>query len=108
LAKHQYDAAVHHGSQAVEDLLRVAAGCLTAVVRTEDVVARVGRHSFGVIGIECDRVGAKALLARLNESLSGERVEASIAIAHRAPPLLTLAHAWNDAERIATAGRSAT
>jgi diguanylate cyclase len=98
----QYARAQRQGVQAVDDLMRIAGGCVTAVTREHDVVARVGDATIAVLAAECDRAGGKALIARLNNSLAGEHVEAAIAIAHRSPPLLTLEHAWSDAERTAT------
>lgn len=84
-----------------EERLRVAAGCITAVTRGNDVVARVGDNSLAVLCVECDRGGSRALVARLNESLAGEQINASIGVAHRAPPLTTLPHAWTTATQSA-------
>ena len=98
----QYERAAAQGADAVDELLRLAAGCVTAVTRENDIVARVGPSTLAVLGVECDRGGAKAMMARLNSSLAGENVDAAIAIAHRSPPLLTLEHAWSEAERSAS------
>ena len=88
--------------QAGDDLLRIAAGRVTSVTREQDIVARTGDSTLAVLALDCDRSGARALVGRLNESLAGERVDAAIAVAHRAPPLLTLDHAWSEAERTAS------
>ena len=103
----QHGRAEHRGGEAPGDLLRIAAGCVTAVTRENDVVARVGDHTFALLAVDCDRQGAQALVLRLNESLAGQNVEATIGVAHRAPPLLTLEHAWNQAERTATEAKPA-
>jgi diguanylate cyclase (GGDEF)-like protein len=101
LGRH-FDRARQEGVQAMDDLLRVAAGCVTSVMREQDIVARIGDSTLAVLALDCDRSGARALVGRLNESLAGERVDAAIAVAHRAPPLLTLDHAWSEAERTAS------
>jgi diguanylate cyclase (GGDEF)-like protein len=95
------------GARAGDEMLRIAARCITAVTREHDVVARVAPGSFAVLAVECDRAGAKALVARLNDSLAGERVDAVIATAHRAPPMLTLDHAWDQARRTAAEAKPA-
>lgn len=81
-----------------ETLLRRSAGALGGVVRGIDVLARVDENRFAVLGVECDWIGAKALVRRLTEALAHERVNASIGVAHRAPPL-TLEHAWRASEQ---------
>lgn len=103
----QHARATQQGEQAVEDLLRVAGGCVSAVTRGDDIVARTGPAQFAVLGLECDRAGARALVARMNASLAGEHVEASIAVVHRAPPVSTLEDAWREAERTASQDKPA-
>jgi diguanylate cyclase (GGDEF)-like protein len=95
----------HGGREETDNLMRIAAACATRIVREGDVVARVGDSKIAVLAVACDRAGARALLSRLNESLAGERIHASIGVAHRAPPLITLAHAWTAADQAAAAAR---
>jgi len=98
----QFERAREEGIQAADDLLRIAGGCVTAVTREQDIVARIGDSTLAVLALDCDRSGSRALVARLNESLAGEQIDAAIAVAHRARPLLTLDHAWSEAERTAS------
>lgn len=50
-----------HGSAAVAAALRLLARALRDVVRTTDVIGRVGEHGFGVLlpGVTCDAVRAR-------------------------------------------------
>src|SRR5688572_28344771 len=88
-----------------ETLLRRAAAALGVVVRGNDVLARVDANRFAVLGVECDRIGARSLAQRLTEALAHERVNAAVAVAHRAPPL-TLEHAWRASEQEAARPQS--
>lgn len=60
-----------HGAAADQLLVRVA-GILTATVRREDVVARVGEAEFAVLIPEADRSQAMKLCERLRERIAVE------------------------------------
>ncbi len=60
-----------HGAAADQLLVRVA-GVLTATVRHEDVVARVGEAEFAVLIPEADRAQAMKLCERLRERVAAE------------------------------------
>jgi len=60
-----------HGAAADQLLVRVA-GILTAMVRREDVVARVGEAEFAVLIPEADRSQAMKLCERLRERIATE------------------------------------
>jgi len=91
-------APVVEDEDAQEALIFSAAQAISAVTRTKDVVARLGNRQFGVLAVECDRHGAKALLSRINETLATERIWARVGVSQRTPPM-TLQHAWTSAER---------
>jgi diguanylate cyclase len=91
-------APVVQDEDAADALVHSAAQAISAVTRTKDVVARLGPRQFGVLAVECDRAGSKALLRRVNEALATERIWARVGVAHRMPPM-TLDHAWSNAER---------
>jgi len=60
-----------HGKAADQLLVRVA-GVLTATVRHEDVVARVGEAEFAVLIPDADRAQAMKLCERLRERIAAE------------------------------------
>ncbi len=65
-----------HGAAADQLLVRVA-GILTATVRREDVVARVGEAEFAVLIPEADRSQAMRLCERLRERIAAEPLTAA-------------------------------
>jgi GGDEF domain-containing protein len=91
-------APVVEDEDAQEALIYSAAQAISAVTRTKDVIARLGPRQFGVLAVECDRHGAKALLGRINEVLATERIWSRMGVSHRTPPM-TLQHSWTAAER---------
>ncbi|MDQ1630089.1 MAG: hypothetical protein QOC80_61 [Frankiaceae bacterium] len=81
------------------DALLVAAGeCLQAVVRREDVLARVGGDEFAVLVSDCDPGCLDRLGARLREVLDAVEVRASIG-AVSVPAGTGLRQAWSVADR---------
>lgn len=65
-----------HGAAADQLLVRVA-GVLTATVRHEDVVARVGEAEFAVLIPDADRAQAMKLCERLRERVAAESLIAA-------------------------------
>lgn len=61
-----------HGQALVDRLLVRVAAILTATVRHEDVVARVGDAEFAILFPQTDRVQAMALCERLREGIAAE------------------------------------
>jgi diguanylate cyclase (GGDEF)-like protein len=86
------------GHAAGDQLIRRAGKALRGAAREQDVVARLGGDEFAVLAIECDRVGGQALLKRLADALSRERILASIGHAMRLP-LFGLSAAWEESDR---------
>jgi len=87
------------GHAAGDALIRRAADALRTAAREADIVARLGGDEFGLIGVECDREGAVALLARIRQALADFGVAASIGLAPRVPSD-GLAAAWEVADRL--------
>ena len=65
-----------------EDLVRCAE-VLRRSCRPGDVLARLGRRDFGIIGLQCDPVAARALLTRLRVALRTSGLTASTGAATR-------------------------
>lgn len=63
-----------HGPVVTNPLLKQIARGLTATVRKEDVVARVGETEFAILIPEADRTRAMALCERLRERVASEPV----------------------------------
>ena len=85
------------GHPAGDALIFRTATALRAVVRSQDVVARVGGDEFAIIGVECDRLGAERLRARIKNALRAQDVRASVGLAMR-QPAQGLEHAWEQAD----------
>lgn len=72
---------------------------LKDVTRGSDVVARMGGDEFAMLMVECDYFDAQAMLLRVQETLAGYDVRASIGMAMRKPGIdLEEALAIADAE----------
>ncbi len=80
-----------------DELIRRAADALRRTFRDQDVVARVGGDEFLVLAVECDAVGARSLMTRVEAAFSASDVEASLGIAVR-DPRLGLTHAVEQAD----------
>lgn len=86
------------GHAAGDALIVRAADALRLAARDNDVVARLGGDEFGVIAVECDEVGAEALVARIRNALTDHGVKASIGMAMRLPSI-GLKLAWKIADK---------
>ncbi|MDP1535202.1 MAG: GGDEF domain-containing protein, partial [Rubrivivax sp.] len=86
------------GHAAGDGLIVRAAQALREAARGIDVVARLGGDEFGILAIECDEGGAKALLVRVREALAARQVGASVGAAVRLPALSMMA-AWQAADQ---------
>lgn len=73
------------GHAAGDALLQRAALAIQAVCRSSDIAARLGGDEFGLLVVECDRVAAEQVLARLVNGLNAQQVEASIGLCMRHP-----------------------
>ncbi len=71
------------GHAAGDALLVRAADALRSAARGMDLVARLGGDEFGLLAVECDQLGAEALLARARAAFLELRVKASFGIAVR-------------------------
>jgi diguanylate cyclase len=85
---------------AAGDALIVRAGsALRQASRSLDIVARLGGDEFGILGVECDRAGGKALLERVRTALAAENIKASIGLAMREPSN-EIKDAWDKADQL--------
>lgn len=71
------------GHNAGDRLIRQTAEALTQAARSEDVVARLGGDEFGIIGVNCDADGGRALLQRVLASLAERGIAASVGMSSR-------------------------
>ena len=70
---------------------------LRKAARAQDVVARLGGDEFGILGVECDRRGAEALISRVRTDFKHAGVEIALGMAMREPgPGLEVA--WGQAD----------
>lgn len=67
------------GHDAGDRLLQRVAGVLLHVCRPSDVLARPGGDEFAVLALGADAAAAEALTVRVQDSLSGEGIAASVA-----------------------------
>lgn len=84
------------GHAAGDELIVRAAAALRSAAREIDVVARLGGDEFGLLGVECDRAGAEALVQRVRTALAHAQINASIGMSVRSPTgslMATLAEA---------------
>ena len=86
------------GHFAGDELIQRTSAVLGAVVRGQDIVARVGGDEFAILAVECDAVAAANLLTRLRTALDAADINSSIGLAMR-DPSRTLQHAWEGADR---------
>jgi diguanylate cyclase (GGDEF)-like protein len=86
------------GHFAGDHLIQRTSAVLGAVVRSQDVAARVGGDEFAILAVECDATAAANLLKRLRKALDAAGINASIGLAMR-EPARGLQHAWEDADR---------
>lgn len=87
-----------HGHQAGDGLLLATAESLQAVVRREDVLARVGGDEFAVLASDCDSGCVDRLVSRLRTVLDAVGVRASIG-AVAVPSGTNLLDAWQLADQ---------
>lgn len=73
------------GHSAGDKLLYHAAKMITAVVRKQDVTARIGGDEFVVLGVECNANEISTLAIRIETALSQAGIAASIGYAARHP-----------------------
>ncbi|HEY1087507.1 MAG TPA: GGDEF domain-containing protein, partial [Archangium sp.] len=73
------------GHAAGDELLQRAAKALSAGLREQDIVARVGGDEFAILLVECLEAPGRAIEARLRQQLAAAKVEASIGLAPREP-----------------------
>ena len=85
----------HHAGDA---LLVAAAGAISASVRADDVVARVGGDEFAVLALDCTEPAAARLCERVRKTLAAVGVHASVGYSMRAPRA-TIDDAWRGADR---------
>ncbi len=71
------------GNASGDALLMRTARALEHVTRGSDVVARLGDDEFGMLMVECDYFDAQAMLLRVQETLAGADVRASLGMAMR-------------------------
>ncbi|UTY60847.1 sensor domain-containing diguanylate cyclase [Massilia sp. erpn] len=71
------------GHAAGDLLLRRAGQAMSEVTRASDVVARLGGDEFAILMVECDYFDSQAMLQRLQETLAGHGVRASLGMAMR-------------------------
>lgn len=69
------------GHVAGNELIVLTGVMLRACVRPSDTVARPGGDEFGILAVECNRDGATAISARLNDAFAAAGVRASLGTA---------------------------
>ena len=87
------------GHAAGDDLIVRASAALRDAARSIDIVARLGGDEFGIVGVECDALGAQALRNRLRLALAANNVQASIGLAMR-DPAAGIRAAWAEADQL--------
>lgn len=88
-----------HGHPAGDQLIIRAASALRDAARSIDIVARLGGDEFGIVGVECDALGAQALLKRVRDALAANDVGASVGFAMR-DPSVGIRSAWAEADQL--------
>jgi diguanylate cyclase (GGDEF)-like protein len=71
------------GHSAGDDLIRLTAQTISAVLRNNDAVGRLGGDEFGVVAQYATPVGAAALMNRLKESFARAGINISMGMALR-------------------------
>ena len=87
------------GHAAGDALIVRASSALRDAARSIDIVARLGGDEFGIVGVECDDVGAQALLKRVRDALAANDVRASVGFAMR-DPSVGIRGAWAEADQL--------
>ncbi len=95
LLKEVNDAEGHHAGDA---LLAAAARAISATVRRDDIVARVGGDEFAVLALNCTKSAAIKLTERIRRALVEAGVSGSVGYSMRAPHS-TIDAAWQIADR---------
>lgn len=86
------------GHAAGDDVLLRAADAMRVALRDQDVLARVGGDEFLVLGVACDRAGARSLSQRIAQALDQAGVPASVGLAQHDPEV-SLAETAERADR---------
>lgn len=73
------------GDVARDELIALTGVMLRACVRPSDTVARLDSDDFGILAVECNRDGATAITARLNDAFAAVGVHASLGTAVARP-----------------------
>ena len=69
------------GSVAGDELIALTGVMLRACMRPSDTIARLDGDDFGILAVECNRDGATAITARLNDAFAAAGVSASLGAA---------------------------
>ena len=85
------------GHEKGDELLRRTGQALRAIIRTQDVAARVGGDEFAILAVECDAEAVRALQARLESGLGSAGISASLGVALRSADL-DLTQTWRKAD----------
>ncbi len=94
------------GHEAGDALIVRTGKLLQKAARSQDVVSRLGGDEFGIMGVECDRRGARALMARIRKDFDRAGVGISLGMATR-DPRVGLPGAWADADQAMYADKEA-
>jgi diguanylate cyclase (GGDEF)-like protein len=86
------------GHAAGDAIIARVGALLREASRSQDVVARLGGDEFGILGVECDRRGAEALLTRTRTAFENAGIEVSLGLALR-ESVGGLTAAWSQADQ---------
>ena len=87
------------GHKAGDALIESAASALRQAARKVDIIGRLGGDEFGILSVECDFAGGKALLKRIRKTLADANINASVGLAMR-DPSSGLKNAWERADQL--------